>query len=76
MFVEAGFNAGVRPAMDAELLVGNQVFFFGQVLVDLGLLRLEVDVIGENTGPGVVLPVERGIRVAITFHFFLSIWLQ
>lgn len=58
--------------MDTELLVGNQVLFFGQVLVDLCLLGFEVQVVGKDTGPRIALPVERGIRVAITFHFFLS----
>ena len=73
MLVQSRFDAGVCPAVDAELLVSNQVLFFGQVLVDLGLLWLEEQIVRKDTGTRMLLPVERGIRVAITFHFLLSI---
>ena len=72
MLVLGGFDTRVRPTVDAELLVSDDVLFLAQVIVDLGLLRLEVQVVGENTGPWIACPVERRIRMAITFHFLLS----
>jgi hypothetical protein len=52
------FDLGVRPTVDAELLVGNQIFFFGQVLVHLRPFGPKERVIGKNAGPLIVLPVE------------------
>ena len=58
MFVLGRFDLGVRPTVDAELLVGDDVLLLGQVLVHLLALGLEVDVIGEDAGAWVEPPVE------------------
>ncbi|MFY7925082.1 MAG: hypothetical protein ACOVN5_04675 [Aquidulcibacter sp.] len=73
VFVFGGLDFRVGPAVDTKLLVGNQVFFFGQVLVDLGFLWPEVQVVGKNTGPWVAVPEERAVGVAIAFHLNFTI---
>jgi hypothetical protein len=62
------FNFGVRPTVDAELLVGNDVLLLGQVLIHLLALRLEERVIGKDAGARVESPVEWRLRVAFAFH--------
>jgi hypothetical protein len=50
MLVLGRFDLGVRPAVDAELLVRQDVLLLGQVLIHLLGLGPEVNVLDEYAG--------------------------
>ena len=68
MLVLRRFDLGVRPTVNAELLVRQDVLFLGQVLIYLRPLGPEIRVFGEDAGAWVVLPHEWRIGVAFTGH--------
>jgi hypothetical protein len=67
------FDFGVRPAVDAELLVRQDVLFLGQVLVYLFGLGPEIDVLDEDAGGRVLPPKEWRIGMAFAGHSCFSL---
>ncbi len=73
MLVLGGFDLGVRPTVDAELLVRQDVFFFGQVFVHLFGLGSEINVLDEDAGARVLGPQEGRVGVAFASHSVFSL---
>ena len=72
MLVLGRLDLRMRPAVDAELLVRQDVLFFGQALVHLYSLGPEIHVSGEYAGAWITGPQEGRVGVAFTGHSFLS----
>ena len=72
MLVLGRLDFGVCAAVDAELLVRQDVFLLGQALVHLYSLGPEIHVSGEYAGAWVTGPQEGRVGVAFAFHVVLS----
>jgi hypothetical protein len=73
MLVLGGLNLGVRPTVNAELLVRQDVLLLGQVLVHLRFFGPEIDVLGKDAGAWVLSPQKGRIGVAFAFHLNITI---
>lgn len=73
MLVLGWFDLRMRPAVDAELLVSQDVFFFGQIFVHLRPLGPEINILNKDAGARVLSPEEWRVGVAFTFHLILTI---
>jgi hypothetical protein len=67
VLVEVWFNLRIGPAVDAKRFV---------VGADNNPLGPEGKVLQEDAWAWVLLPMEGYVGVAVTFHFFLSVWLR
>ena len=72
MLVLGRLDLRMCPAVDAELLVRQDVFFFGQALVHLYSLGPEIHILGEYAGARITGPQKGRVGVAFTGHSFLS----
>ena len=73
MLVQLWFDTWMRSAVNRELFVSNNVLFLGQVLVDLSLLRTEINVFDEHAGLRILFPQKRGSWGAFAFHLNLTL---
>jgi len=72
VLVLGGLDLGVRPTVDAELLVRQDVLLFGQVFIHLLGLGPEIDVLDEDAGLWVTGPQEWRYGVAFASHSVFS----
>jgi hypothetical protein len=62
----------MRPAVDAELLVRQNVLLLGQIVIHLFGLGSEINVFDKDAGAWITGPQEGRVKVAFASHSFLS----
>ena len=73
MLVLGRLDLRVRPAVNAELLVRQDVLFLGQMLVHLFGLGPEIDVLDEDAGAWVLSPEKWAVGMAFAGHSVFSL---
>ena len=73
MLVLRRFDLGVRPTVDAELLVSQDVLLLGQVFIHLLGLGPKVDVFDKDAWLRVLLPEEWRSWGAFAFHLNITL---